>query len=316
MKVGGEVVVPGERRLLELPTALLPTLTPLHLPVAVANGLEPGPRLWLSAAVHGDELNGVEVIRRVLEELPQPLPRGALLAVPIVNVFGFIGQSRYLPDRRDLNRSFPGSKRGSLAGRIANLFMAEVVAHCTHGIDLHTAAQDRSNLPQVRGDFSDAEVLRMARVFAAPAMVDLPKPPRGALRAAAARRGIAVMVYEGGEALRFNEPVIDAGVRGILRVMRELGMIPPDPTDVPTPTVHVDDHTWIRARRGGLLRLDVDEGAHVAEGELLGVVADAFGSDRVSIRAPFAGLVIGKTNNPVVHGGDPLVNLGRVAAEE
>ena len=261
--------------------------------------------------MHGDELNGVEVICRVLDRLKDPLRRGAVIAVPIVNVFGFIGQSRYLPDRRDLNRSFPGSKKGPLASRIAELFMREIVARSTHGIDLHTAALDRINLPQVRGNLDDAETLRIARAFGAPAMVHS-DTRGGSLRAAATRKGIPVLVFEGGEPLRFNEGAIEAGVSGVFGVLQELGLVARRARRKRVESVLVEKTSWVRARRGGLLRLVVKEGDLVAEGQELGTVADALGADKISIRAPFRGLIIGRTNNPIVHGGDALVHVGTV----
>ncbi|MFW6198438.1 MAG: M14 family metallopeptidase, partial [Acidobacteriota bacterium] len=161
-EIGGERVAPGETRRLDLPVARLPTQQMLSLPVKVLHGSRPGPRLWLSAAIHGDEVNGVEIIRRVLDAVRPEELAGTVVAVPIVNVFGFVQQSRYLPDRRDLNRSFPGSRRGSLAARLARLFLTEVVERCSHGIDLHTGSLHRSNLPQVRGDLDDPETRRCA----------------------------------------------------------------------------------------------------------------------------------------------------------
>jgi uncharacterized protein len=308
---GGYFIAAGQRLRFDMPVALLPTHTQLHIPVTVVNGLKPGPRLWLSAAVHGDELNGVEIISRALGQLKDPLRCGTIVAVPIVNVFGFIGQSRYLPDRRDLNRSFPGSLRGSLAARIANLFMTEIVERCTHGLDFHTAAVDRSNLPQVRGDMTDPETRRLAEAFNAPVMMQSPTRP-GSLRGAAAKRGQATLVFEGGEAQRFNESAIGTGVRGIFGVLHTLGMVAKPPRGKRTKTILVEESSWIRARRGGLWQLQVDEGETVKSGEALGIIGDPFGADRITVRAPFDGVVVGKTNNPVVHGGDSLVHLGKL----
>ena len=310
--IGGNSIAAGETASFDLPVAVLPTHTPLHLPICVVNGPRPGPRIWLSAAVHGDELNGIKIISRVLEQLREtPLLRGAVVAVPIVNVFGFIGQSRYLPDRRDLNRSFPGSKKGSLAGRLAHLFMEEVVAGCSHGIDLHTAARDRSNFPQVRTTLDNPANRKLAESFGAPALVDA-SLRQGSLRAAASRLGIPVIVFEGGEALRFEEPVIRVGVAGILRVLGDLGMIR-KPRGRRSTTLLVDKSSWVRARVGGLFRLDVEEGGWVKAGERIGSVSDPLGENDQGIRAPFDGLVLGTTRNPVVHAGDALVHVGRVA---
>ncbi len=308
------MVAPGERQRFDLPAALLPTHTQLNLPLTVVNGLRPGPRVWLSAAVHGDELNGVEIIRRVLAEIDVPLRRGVVIAVPVVNVFGFIQQSRYLPDRRDLNRSFPGSKRGSLAGRIAHLFMKEIVERCTHGIDLHTASSEKSNLPQIRANLRDPETYRAAMAFDAPAMVQS-GARKGSLREAAASRGIVGLVYEAGESRRFNKKAIQFGVRGVLGVLQELDMIAGKYKTKRRRCIFVHESNWIRAKSGGLLRLDVDEGDLVKQGQTIGWIGDPFGESSSAVKSPHAGLVLGLTQDPVVHGGDAVVHIGRVEQE-
>jgi uncharacterized protein len=188
------------------------------MPVVVINGKHPGPTVWLSGAIHGDELNGVEVVRRVLPRIDQRTLRGAIIAVPVVNVFGFVEQSRYLPDGRDLNRSFPGSARGSMASQLAALFMKEVVMQCELGIDLHTAAAHRTNIPQVRANLDDAETLALAKAFGAPFIIDA-RLRDGSVRSAATKRGIKVLLYEAGQIHRFDEEAVEAGVDGVLRVL-------------------------------------------------------------------------------------------------
>lgn len=309
-EIGGVVVEPGTRTRFNLPAALLPTHTPVDIPITVVHGRRPGPRLWVSATIHGDELNGIEVIRQVLERIPDPLPTGTLVAVPIVNIIGFINQSRYLPDRRDLNRSFPGSKRGSLASRIAHLFMTEVVARCTHGIDLHTASLEKSNYPQTRVSPEDAGALALAEAFCAPVTV-ASTPRKGSLRLAAASRGVPTVLYEAGSAQRFDTEAVRYGVEGVLSVMAELGMISRRHRVRRRRSIEVADSDWIRARRGGLLRLSVREGDFVDRGQALGRIADPFGEDETILKAPFTGVVIGATGNPVVHGGDAVLHLGR-----
>ena len=230
----------------------------LSLPVTVIHGCEPGPRLWLSAAIHGDELNGVEIIRRVLEQVKPKTLKGAIIAVPIVNVFGFIEQSRYLPDRRDLNRSFPGSKRGSLASRLAHLFIQEIVSHSTHGIDFHTASNHRMNLPQIRANLDRPETLACASAFGAPVLLHSAVRD-GSLRQAVAKRGIPVLLYEAGEALRFNEDAIQMGVQGTLQVMMHLGMV----TGASTPPAQSQlfrESKWVRASHSGIFRRVVELG--------------------------------------------------------
>ena len=203
IEIAKEIVRPGEFRRLDLPVSRLATQTLLSLPVTVVNGIEPGPKLWLSAAIHGDEINGVEIISQLLAKIQPDKLRGTIIAVSIVNVFGFIEQSRYLPDRRDLNRSFPGSEKGSLASRLANLFMREVVAHSTHGIDLHTAAVHRLNLPQIRANLEDEATYRCAKAFGAPLMMHATTRD-GSLRQAATKKGIPVLLYEGGGSTAFR----------------------------------------------------------------------------------------------------------------
>jgi predicted deacylase len=273
----------------------------------VINGRYAGPHIWLSAAVHGDELNGVEIIRRVLRRLEARRLRGAVLAVPIVNVFGFLNESRYLPDRRDLNRSFPGSRRGSLANRLAGLFMSQIVSKCSLGIDLHTATNHRTNAPQIRADLDDPETRELARAFGAPFAIQA-RLRDGSLRQAATEKGIGVLVYEAGEAHRFDEEAVTAGVDGVLRVMSGLGMVDID-LPPPGPVRIVRRTSWVRARRGGIATLDVELGAKVERGGTLGSIADAFGSRPSKIRSPSSGWVIALSLNPLISPGDALVNL-------
>jgi predicted deacylase len=307
VNIAGTTVAPGRRQLVEVLVSRLPTATRLNLPIMVLNGQQPGPRLWLSAVVHGDELNGLEIIRRVLEQVRPRRLAGMLLAVPVVNVFGMVTETRYLPDRRDLNRSFPGSPKGSLAAQLADLFMTNVAAACDMGIDLHTGSDHRFNLPQIRGDLEDPTALRLAHAFGAPVSVHSPLRD-GSLREACRRRGIPVVVYEGGEADRFNETAINAGVEGVLRVLADLGMR----TDSapPSAATTVVRHThWVRARRTGILRSPVRAGQRVARGDVLGIIADAVGDSRATMKAPFDAVVIGHTQHPLVNRGDALWHL-------
>jgi hypothetical protein len=234
--------------------------------------------------------------------------QGTLIAVPIVNVFGFIEQSRYLPDRRDLNRSFPGSERGSLASRIAHLFMTQIVSQCTHGIDLHTASNHRINLPQVRANLHDPETYRCAKAFNAPLLIHATTRD-GSLRQAADQQGIPVLLYEAGEALRFNKNAIAIGVEGILRVMAALGMIQLELNPTSVTPLEVQESKWVRAPQSGILHLNVALGQTVARKQLLGIVADAFGETSVKAYAPCDGLVIGCTQNPLVNQGDGILHL-------
>jgi predicted deacylase len=310
----GVFVNPGERRRIEIPVAKLPTGTGLHLPIMVINGAKAGPTAWLSAAVHGDEVNGVEIIGRVLEKIEPRELAGCLIAVPIVNVFGFNMQSRYLPDRRDLNRSFPGFEQGSVAGRLAYLFMQEVVLKCQYGIDLHTGSNHRTNLPQIRANLHDEETRRLAEAFAAPVIMHAGAID-GSLRKAATVAGIRTIVYEAGEPLRFDDAAIQLGRDGVLRVLAALKMRSTSPRQKGPHSALVANTAWVRALNSGILRLDVRLGARVAAGQQLGMVADAFGDDAAPLTAPEEALIIGHTNNPLVQQGEAVVHLATMAPE-
>jgi len=305
----GETIAPGKKVELEIPVARLITHTLLSLPVTILHGLESGPTLWLSAAIHGDEINGVEIIRQVLEQVNPKQLRGTLIAVPIVNVFGFLEQSRYLPDRRDLNRCFPGSAEGSLASRLAHLFMTEIVSRCTHGIDLHTASDHRTNYPQIRANLKNEETYRCAKAFAAPVMIHATTRD-GSLRQAAAQKDIPILLYEGGEALRFDAEAIRVGKEGILRVMNVLGMFSFAMSSVSS--VEAEKTRWVRASRGGILRLQVGLGESVTKKQILGIIANPFGKQDLKVRSPRDGLVIGHTQNPLVNQGDAIIHLATV----
>ncbi|MCB1866016.1 MAG: succinylglutamate desuccinylase/aspartoacylase family protein [Chromatiales bacterium] len=309
-EIGDAAVAPGERARLAIPVSELYTHTPVTLPVYVMHGRRHGPVVFVSGAVHGDEINGVEIIRRLVRLPLLDRLRGTLIAVPIVNVFGFENRSRYLPDRRDLNRSLPGSETGSLAGRLGHAFFDTVVRQATLGIDLHTAAQHRDNLPQIRADLENPQLLELASVFGTPVMVHSGFI-EGSLRKAAADHGIAVMVYEAGEALRFDEMSIRIGVRGIVHVLRAMEMLPTrKQPKLRRPTL-LRSTTWVRAGNSGILRATVRLGAAVRRNDLLGLIADPFGETETRVVAPASGVVIGRTNLPLVYGGEALFHIGR-----
>ena len=310
-EIGSVRIRPGLQRALALPITRLVTGADVDLPIRVVHGREDGPVIWINAAIHGDEAVGVEVVRQVLAGLDPKTLRGTLIAIPIVNVLGFMNGNRYLPDRRDLNRSFPGAARGSLAGRIAHLMMTEVVAKCEVGIDLHTGSDRRSNLPQIRADLDDPGTRDLALAFAAPVMLAAPLRD-GSLRSAARDRGAKVLLYEAGEAWRMDDWAIDAGVIGVRRVLAKLEMTDPLGEDPPSASVECVRSGWVRARGTGMLHLDVDLGQRVAKGERLGGLFDSFGKRVRLVHADRAGLVIGRTEAPLVNSGDAVVHIAEI----
>jgi hypothetical protein len=310
-EIAGHVVEPGQRIQFDLPTANLFTHAPLNMPVEVIHGRNRGPVLLVCAAIHGDELNGVEIIRRVRSFRSLDRLHGTLVLVPVVNLFGFIHKSRYLPDRRDLNRSFPGSDRGSIASRVAHIFFHQIVGRCTHIIDLHTAAINRDNLPQVRAALDEPGVKEMAIGFAIPVIINSGLI-KNSLRYEAGKLGIPVITYEAGEALRLFDRSIVTGVRGIVGVMRTLGMLPSKRIG----TVRAEPYiarssSWFRAPMDGMFWPLVKLGARVVAGETLGVIAAPFSSEEAVLTAEANGIVICRNNLPLVNEGDALFHIAQ-----
>ncbi len=309
IEIGGVSVAAGTRRSIELPVPGGYTSTSLTVPVHVIHGRRDGAHLLVCAAIHGDEINGVEIVRRLLTSRQMKSLRGTLIAVPVVNVHGFVTQSRYLPDRRDLNRSFPGTARGSQAGRLAHVFMKELVGHATHVIDLHTGAIHRQNLPQIRACLDEPGAVDMARAFGAPVVLHS-ELRDGSLRGSLRDHDIPGLVYEAGEALRFDEVSIRAGFQGVLSVMRMLEMLKPSKREhrVRSPLLARGSH-WLRAPSSGILRTSVKLGDSVEEDAVVGIVSDPLGENAEKIIATQAGVVIGCTNLPLVNEGDAVFHV-------
>lgn len=315
--IAGQELRRGSNRRVDLEFVRLPAQARQSIPVQVLVGADATastPVVWLSGAIHGDELNGVEIISRVLARLDPSQMGGTVVAVPVVNIFGFAFQSRYLPDRRDLNRSFPGSARGSLASRLAHIFFEEIVERCTHGLDLHTGSNHRTNLPQVRADLERADTRGLAETFGAPVLIH-GGAPTGSLRGAAIRAGKPILVYEAGEPMRFDRAAIDLGVDGVLRVLAALGVAPSSaaPSEPPPPSHTIGRRRWVRSPLSGLFSAELELGGTVEKGATLGHVYEPLGSKRRAVRAPMSGIVIGHTNNPLAYQGDALVHVGSLS---
>lgn len=307
--IANETIKAGQARCIKLSLSMLYSSAPIEVPVYVFHGKKEGPVLFVTAAIHGDEINGVEIIRRLHQSPLIKRLRGSLITIPVVNVYGFLLHSRYLPDRRDLNRQFPGTDDGSMASRLANLIMTEIVAHSTHGIDLHTGANHRCNYPQTRFSFQCAQSAKMAEAFAAPVMV--PSNLRdGSLRYATDCLNIPMIVYEAGEALRFDEFSIKLGVRGILKVMTYLDMLPPSRgLAIRRTAVAAKSTYWVRSPASGMLIEGKRLGDKVHKKEILCLIADPLGNNEAPVSCPAEGLIIGITNIPLVNKGDALFHI-------
>jgi predicted deacylase len=309
LTIAGHSIKAGETVRLGLQMPPLYTDTSMHIPIEVRRGKRAGPVMFVSAAIHGDELNGIEIINRLHKSRSIKNLKGTLITVPMVNVYGVLNQSRYLPDRRDLNRCFPGSRKGSLGGRIAHLFVEEIIKKCDVGIDLHTGAIHRSNLPQIRANCDDIETLDMAKAFGMPVILNADLRD-GSMRETANELGTKILLYEAGEALRYDEFSIRAGVKGIINVMREIGMLNKvKRKGHPIAPYIARQSGWVRANESGLINHHAQLGDHVSKGEVLGTIANPYGDVLDKILSPAEGVVIGKQNIPLTQEGEAVYHI-------
>jgi predicted deacylase len=306
--IANQDIQPGEFREININIARLPSHTVIDTPIYVYRGAEEGPVLALIAGMHGDELNGMEIVRRILDRGLHKVKRGTVVCMPVINVYGFLNYSREVPDGKDVNRSFPGRRTGSLASRVAYYLMHDVVPFIDVGLDFHTGGAMRSNYPQVRAVLRDKTNTELAAAFSAPFTIDAPFRPNS-LRREAARKGKRIIVFEGGESLRFDTHAIEEGISGTLRLMKYLNMIDtaPEPAE---PNRVIWSTSWIRAKHAGLFQPNIQGGQLVHRGEWVGTITDPFGEFKEEVKATQTGYVIGLNNGPVINAGDALIHLG------
>lgn len=306
--IAGQEIRPGEFKEVDINIARLPSHTVIDTPIYISRGRLDGPVLALTAGMHGDEINGMEIVRRILDGGLHRTERGTVICMPIVNVYGFLNYSREVPDGKDINRSFPGTRSGSLASRVAHHVVREILPHIDYGVDFHTGGAMRANYPQIRAVLNDKKNMELAAAFNAPFTVDAPFRPNS-LRKEAARRGKNIIVYEGGESLRFDLQAIEEGIAGTLRLMKYLKMINRAPGTKRKSRV-IRASRWVRARHAGLFQSNVQCGQRVHENEWIGAITDPFGEFKEQIKSPATGHVIGLNNIPVINAGDALIHVG------
>lgn len=282
----------------------------VNIPIHIRRASEEGPAVFVTGALHGDEINGTGAIRQLVQDDEFKLVRGTVILVPVLNILAFDRHSRYLPDRRDLNRAFPGSTSGSLAARMANTIFEEIVLRCDYGIDLHSAAVRRTNYPNVRGDMKNPEVKRIASAFGCEIIMD-GKGPQRSFRREACNAGCQTIVMEAGEVFKVEPGIVEAAVRGVKNVLCELEMLDQIP-ECPDYQVIIRNSKWIRADKGGFLEFHVKPGEAVEKGQPLTTNTNLLGRDRHTVCAPYDGIVIGMTTLPAISPGDPICNLGRL----
>ena len=308
MIIAGHEIKPGEEKQISLEIAKLPSRTPIEVPIIVSRSQKPGPVLLLMAGMHGDEINGVEIIRRMISNNYNKPKKGTVICIPLLNVFGFIISAREVPDGKDINRSFPGSKNGSLASQVAYHLMKEVMPLIDIGVDFHTGGASRTNYPQIRCDFNVKRNLILAKAFGVPFIINSNYRPKS-LRYAASKIGKPILVYEAGESLRFDEDAIIRGVNGARRLLKALDMNDKAPIRKKV-CILLNETSWIRAKAAGLFHSYVDAGDLINKNQLIGEITGPFGDFAIKVYSPVKAYVIGLNNNPVVNKGDALINLG------
>lgn len=305
--INGKAIDRGEKVMTKLVISKLPSGTVIEIPVYVFRSVHDGPVVLLMAGMHGDEVNGIEVMRRMLaKKMLYPL-KGTVIAVPILNIYGFLNFSRDVPDGKDVNRSFPGNKDGSLASRVAHRFMKEVMPYIDYGVDFHTGGASRTNFPQIRCVLNNPENEKLARAFGAPFILNAPYR-QGSLRKEASKYGKSILVYEAGESLRFDEAGIKMAVEGTSRLLHHLGMANAVPVPATEPVICMKD-IWLRAKNAGLFRTNIKCGEQVKKNQLIGTITDPYGEMEVRLNAPASGYVVGLNNMPIVNQGDALLHI-------
>jgi predicted deacylase len=307
--IQGVHIKAGEKANIKIPIAKLPTHTLIDLPIFIRSSQQEGPVVLISGGVHGDEINGIATAKKLLETFDQELDllRGAVIVIPVVNIYGFLSNSRTFPDGRDLNRSFPGSKKGSLASRIAHILSDEVLPHIDFGIDFHTGGRMISNHPQIRVDFKDKIGVELAKAFGTHYVVHS-KHIDKSFRKTAYKNKKHLLVYEGGESMRLDQYSIEEAITGTKRLLHHLEMIH-SPQILQT-TLVLKESTWIRAKASGIFSCVAQLGDFVRKGEVLASISDPYGQVVVPIKATTTGHLIGVNNNPVVNVGDALLHVG------
>jgi predicted deacylase len=307
-KIQGQTISAGQHAQVVLNIYKLPTHTLIEIPVFVFNGKEPGPTILFLAGMHGDEINGIEVVRKlIMRDDVKHLKSGCVVAIPVINIISFIAGTRDLPDGRDLNRCFPGTKNGSLGSRIAHDLMTTIISQIDFGIDFHTGGSKISNYPQIRCVFDNRKNLELGKIFS-PLLV-LNSPFReNTLRQAAAKLGKQILVFEGGESRRFDYESVTEGLNGCLRVLKHYRMIKTEVKN--TPTVFLQKSSWVRAKSSGLFHTTKKSGSRVKKGEVLGMICDPYGEVEYELFAPADGFIVGVNNQPVVNAGDALIHVG------
>lgn len=306
----GNTILPGKTERIYIEIAKLQTNTPIQIPIIVSHAKKPGPTLLLIGGVHGDEINGVEIIRRIIRKKYHQPKFGTVICIPLLNIFGFLNHTREFPDGRDLNRVFPGSKSGSLASQYAYMFTKEIAPLADVVIDFHTGGSQRSNYPQTRCDFNNEGSLELCKVFAAPYLIHSPVIPKS-IRSTCTKMGTKYILYEGGKSHYIDNFIVESAIEGTKRVMTEVGLRRFERKDKDQKSTIIKESRWIRASNSGMLNLSVENGSFVEKGKILAKISDPYGKIERSVKAPFDGVIFNVNETPLINKGDALFNIGK-----
>ncbi len=314
LEILGKKILPGKGAVINLNMAKLYTTTSVEVPVIIERSKKPGPVVLITAGIHGDEINGVEIVRQIISKNINKPVKGTVICIPVVNVFGFLNQSREFPDGRDLNRMFPGTKNGSLASRFAYQFVKKILPVADFCLDFHTGGASRFNVPQIRVKKGDEKSIKYARIFNAPFTI-YSKTIGKSYRETCSKLGKMVLLFEGGKSMNSNKEIAQYGVEGVMRILKHLGMLKPrficpDPV---MNTILIENSTWMRAKYSGLLHMKVECGKHVEKGEYLATITDPYGKFRHKVLAPHEGYIININESPIVYQGDAVFHISTVS---
>lgn len=305
-----EEVLPGESKTITMEIARLHTMTKLKIPIIVERSKIDGPVVLFSAGLHGDEINGIEIVRQLIVRKINKPKRGTIICIPVINMFGFVNKSREFPDGRDLNRVFPGSKNGSLASRFAYFLLKEIIPNVDYCVDFHAGGASRFNAPQIRIVPGNEELKSLADVFNAPFTL-YSKNIAGSFRNSCTKLGVKMLLFEGGKSLDINHDITHEGVQGVKRFLQYFDMLTPrkKPVDAAAPTLYIDKSTWIRARHSGLFQHKAQAGQFVQKGEVIACITDPFGKFEQKVKAPNSGYIINANDAPIVYQGDAIFHI-------
>lgn len=313
----GESIVPGENKTINVEIARLHTTTKLNIPIIVRRSKIDGPVILFSAGIHGDEINGIEIVRQLISKKINKPKRGTIICIPIINVYGFVNKSREFPDGRDLNRVFPGSKTGSLASRFAFHLLTEILPKVQYAVDFHAGGASRFNAPQIRLTQNNEELKVLADVFNAPFTLYSKNIP-GSFRSSSEKLNVKMLLFEGGKSLDINNDITDEGVNGAKRLLLHLDMLNPKHAvaEQKSPTIYIEKSGWIRARCSGLLHDFNTVGTFVKKGTILATITDPYGKFERKVKAPNDGYVINANHSPIVYEGDAIYHLSNTQEED